>query len=153
MKRGIKRGHESETRLYAILNEKDADTPSWFLDIKQADLIFDAGGIDAFIRIRVEGKSIPIDIPVQIKSSNWGVGLHNTKFPELWIAQVPVFVVNDSKSDAMIRKEVFDSLADIRNKGLTFDSIISSIIRERRSLPRKILQKIKENRRLFSRTS
>lgn len=149
MKRGEKRGQEAEVRLYTVLNRRGPDTPPWFIDIRRADELFDARGIDAFIRIRVSGKNIPVDVPVQIKSSPFRVQAHHTKHPELWLARVPLVVVNGSKTDAELRQEIFSELAVIRDAKRTFGAVIESIARERRKVPKKIIRKIRSNRRLL----
>ncbi len=121
------KGLLSEERFFKLMEKVSVE---WYRGCKRTPRHYDADGFDAFVYIRRIDSAKRVKVPVQIKSSERGRDLHFAKYPDHWRWRVIVIVVQDSRSDEEIRKELCEQLNHVRQGRYDYADLLS-VSRER----------------------
>jgi hypothetical protein len=111
-----KAGEMTESRFFAALSDRTAETPDWFIGITKTRKFMDRRGIDAFAFVGYKEGERRLRVPIQIKSS-WG-GARAYRERHLLCSEhgVVVIVINPRKTDEQLRRYVYNELGRARNQ-------------------------------------
>ena len=94
-KRAIKRGEWSESQAHAGLSRLPRFYPHRYRNYRQSSPDEDARGVDAFIDVNVSKNKQPhwMTVPIEIKSSTWGIAKWKMTHPQHYKAGVVHFYI------------------------------------------------------------
>lgn len=112
------RGMQAERRFEEIAVSLTGTLP--IVAVRHASRALDSRGVDFIITLTVSS-SENIRVPVQVKSSEWGVQKYQAKYKHYEYHRIIIIVVNSHRTNVDIVNELCTALKNILNTGMRYD--------------------------------
>lgn len=147
----IAKGEATEKRALSALNALKMRYPELIRNVRQSPPEMDARGIDCLVRITLPEGSLKesMTVPVEFKSSWFGVSKWKVKHPDLHRDGVLIFAIPRSLSDRKLRRLFYRALTRVQKNsrnGTLYHSMFQRLFRGGSKNLRRIVDLIKERR-------
>lgn len=121
----VKKGERAEVRFISIARSLKSSV--FVRSVRKASHHFDKHGIDVFVYVHSLHGKRDIKVPIQVKSSFYGVLDYHQKHPQCVEVGVVVIVVNDGFTDDQIREVLQKRLDAIQWMGKDYSDFYASL--------------------------
>ena len=130
----IKKGDITESRGFRALFELKDLYPEFVLHARRSSPEMDARGIDALVNIRLSrrGRNSAMSVPIEFKSSPWGVAKWKVAHSDLHRAGVLIFHIPETMSPRKLRRLMYRALDRVRKNsrdGTLYHSMFQRLFR------------------------